>query len=262
MDGYRETAGDFVQSAKGVIGAVDMLKTAVAGGDPDDIDFAVDIVAKAADSYTGSTARYERFGFDELAATPKTTLPKRERMTSDLLASALLDLQVANALITAGQSAEKPAQPASLADLEAATSQLNSLTNVVALPLGKAVDTPAPAVRFGFDEVPAAAPIAPSADLATAKANFEKHATELLDTLVAESKKVVQGGFTGIKDLDMTKIAEAIGMLGKTALELPRVGRLISKGLALAIQAMGKITKLLGTENAEALREKAQKLSS
>jgi hypothetical protein len=63
MNGYREATAGFVQGAKGVVGAANMLRTAVAGGDTSDIEFASEILASAAESYAGNTSRYERFRF-------------------------------------------------------------------------------------------------------------------------------------------------------------------------------------------------------
>jgi hypothetical protein len=260
MSQYRAATSEFVQNAKGVIGPVDMLKMALAGGDTSDIEFATDVLARAADSYAGNTAKYERFGFDEIAATPDSALPKRERVVSDLLASALVDLQVANTLIVAGRAAKETPELTSLADLETTTDQMNSLINLIALPLGKAVDVPAERARFGFDEVPSPAPAGASQDLATAKANFEKSHTEVLKVLVTETKNVLQAAFKGVADLDEQKMAEAIGMLGQTAGQLPRIGTLITKGLTLAVQALQKLSKLLGSENVETLRQKAQEI--
>ncbi len=261
MDGYTVAASEFVQSAKGVVGAVDMLKTAISGGDQGDVDFAADILAEAADRYAGNTAKYRQIGFDAIAAAPVTARPKRERVAGDLLASALVDLNVANTLVIAGLAADpKTFKPESLQDLDVAASQLGTLTNVVGLPLGRAVDVPSQAARFGFDEVAAAKPTVASQDLPTAKGTYEKRVAEVLAGLVAETKKVISAAFETVSTLSAKELAEAIGILGDTASELPQLGKLIVKGATLALQALQKVTQMLGSENAEALRKKAKEI--
>lgn len=262
MNGYQEASQDFIQDAKGVIGAMDLLRTAIAGGDAGDIKYAKGLVANAAGRYAGTTEAYQRFGVDEMAVTPETALPKRERVAGDLLASALLDLELANALMVAEQSAEKPNEAGAVANLETRIDELNNLTNTLAFPIAKPVSDLSPTARFGLDEVALPLAIAPSADLATAKAKFEERVAETCDTLVSESKKVVQACFKAVKGFDQKEIADAIGMLGKSALEIPQVGKLIAQGLMIAAQAMDKITKLFGAESSAALREKAQKILS
>jgi hypothetical protein len=81
MSAYREATGDFVQSAKGVVGAVDMLRTALAGGDQTDVDFAADVLGKAADAYSGNAEKYQRMGFDEIASTPEAATASGWRAT-------------------------------------------------------------------------------------------------------------------------------------------------------------------------------------
>src|SRR5262249_1718713 len=69
-----------------------------------------------------------------------------------------------------------------------------------------------------------------------------------------------QLAFHEVQSLDQAKITEAIGMVGKTAVDLPQVGRLVAKGLALVTQVLDKLTKLLGPGNVGALQEKAREV--
>jgi len=256
---YRDATTDFVRSTQSIIGAVDMLKTAIAGGDSGDIQFATGVLSRAADEYAGNTAQYARLGFEEISAAPETALPQREHVATDLLASALLDLGMANTLIASQIAAESPS-PATLADLEEASGELHSLASAVALPLGKEIEPASPAARFGFEEVASVRPRAASADLPTAKASFEQQVLQMFDTLVGGTKKVIQVAFKEVADLDQAQIAEAIGRVGRTAGDLPQVGRLVTKGLMFFIQALEKITGLIGSANVNALQEQARAL--
>ena len=79
MTNYREATTSFVNSAKGVVGAVDMLKAAIAGGDPEDIKFTTELVTGAADNYLGNTETYQRRGLDEIATPqPRPSLNRKE----------------------------------------------------------------------------------------------------------------------------------------------------------------------------------------
>jgi hypothetical protein len=260
MSNYEEATLGFVQGTKGVLSAADMLKTAAAGGDPGDIEFAAQLLAKAADDYTGNTAQYERFGLDELALTPDTDLPRRERMASDILASALVDLEVGSTLIVAGQVAGETDEPGTVEDLDTATNQLRYVADAVSLPMGRDPRAPVTHARFGLDEVAAPAPFAASADVATAKASYEKHVTEVLESLVEETEKVFKIAFQGIVDLDDEDVAAAIASLGETVGVLPKVGKLVTKGLQLAAQALEKLTSLIGKDNLDALKKKASEI--
>ena len=88
-------------------------------------------------------------------------------MAADLLAGALMDLNVGNTILNVAHVAEHP-ETASGAELEANAEQLNNVINVVALPLGRSIETPSTA-RFGFDEAPETAPLPASNDAVVVK---------------------------------------------------------------------------------------------
>lgn len=260
MTNYREATSDFVNSAKGVGGAVDLLKAAMAGGDPDDISFATDLVAGAADSYMGKTATYQQSGFDEIAASPHEALLQRERLASDLLAGTLVDLDVANAIMAVALAAKQP-NPASIGELEMSSERLNTVVGVVALPLGRSVEVPVQTARFGWDEVPAAVTLAPTLNQAAAKGVYEKQVADVFSALVTESKKVVLTTFESIQGLDFEKLLATMGSVGKLASQLPQVSKLAAKALAIVVQAMEKMSALLGiTNQGEAIWAVARKI--
>ena len=255
MQEYQTITSELVRNAKGVVGAADILKTAVAGGDRSDISFAAEVLAKAADRYAGTTDAQARFGFDQMAATPEQSTLSRERLSGDLLAGALMDLEVANTLFAAGQHAGETGAPVAAEELESASEALSRLTQEMALPLGKPLEA---SRRFGFSEAAVQeAPVA-SADLATARKKFEERVSALYDDLVARSRGVFDAAFKGIKDLDEKKVAELIGKIGGAAMELPAIGKLIAAGLKLAAQAFSKFTQMLGGVGVAALQEKTR----
>lgn len=260
MPEYIQAASGFVQGAKAVSSAVDILKAALAGGEPADISFASEMVSSAADVYAGMSRTYGKFGFDQLAAPPVERLVAPERAASDLLASALVDLHVANTLMTAGQAAGEGRQRASIDQLEDAAGQLNVLTSLVALPMGKSADTPLRAARFGFDTVPTPSAVTASPTPDAAKAAYEKQVGDVCTDLVVQTKKVLQAAHKGLQSLDASQVVQAINSLGEGAVSLPDVGKLISKGLQMALRALEKINQVLKSATVKTLREQAGKL--
>src|ERR1044072_479346 len=216
MTNYREATTSFVNSAKGVVGAVDMLKAAIAGGDPEDIKFTTELVTGAADDYLGNTETYQRRGLDEIASPSAETVVKQERVATDLLAGALMDLNVGNTILNIAHVAEHP-ETASGAELEANSEQLNNVINVVALPLGRSLETSVSTARFGFDEAPETLPLPSSNDAVVVKKNYEEQVAEVFTVLVAKSKEVVLTTFESIKGLDLEKLLEGLGSVGQLA---------------------------------------------
>ncbi len=251
MSEYAQAVSGLVQGAKGVGSAVDILRAAVETGDEADIAFAAEAVSNAADAYAGRSGTYGKFGFDQLAAreTARTLAP--DEAAGDLLASALVDLHVANTLIVAGQAAGEVPQRASSQQLEDATSQLNALT---------ASDAPLRGMRFGFDAGVAPALVAASPTLDAAKAAYQKRCDEVCAGLVSGTKKVLEAAYKQLKALDATQLVQAINSIGQTAVNMPDAGKLIGKGLQMAVRALEKIAQLLKSTTAQTLRDQAGKL--
>jgi hypothetical protein len=260
MNGYYETAIKYIRSSRNVVDALDILQTAISDGDLDEIEFASDELARTADSYLGHTTQQQAFGFDEMAAVPATNLFKREQIASDLLVGVLLDLEMANTLVIAGQLVGETAGPASVEDLNEVRDQLDSLIIKVAPPLTGSVDTLSKTARFGFDETPKITLPPASSNLATAKANFEKCAMETLEGLVAETRKVLDAAFKTVGDWDEAALNKAIGMVGECIDDLPWLGKLTNKGLLIAVQALQKLSKLLGLRHTKLLQEYAEEI--
>jgi hypothetical protein len=245
----QEATISFINGAKGVVGAVSLLRTAVAADDPSDINFASGLLAQAADDYLGNTVTYQQKRFDEMAVAQPAALQKPERAAADLLASALVDLEVANTVLAAARAASSTPSPALLVELDTNSERLDGLVNRLALPLGRE-DNEFKMARFGFDEVPTApVAMASSPDLVAAKKNFEKQAAEVFDLLVADSKKVVVEAFDSIKDLNFEQVLKSLGAVANMTSQVPKVAAVVSKALAIIARAFEKISSLLGIEH-------------
>jgi len=259
MSTYPADTRDFLKSTRGVIGAVDMLRTALSGGDAGEIDFATESLAGTVDNYAGRTTAYSNFGFDELAR-PALDQARREQVHEDLLAGALVDLEVANTLITAGRVAGESGETMPVETLDEARQQLETVTNAVAKPIEAKTQAAPGAARFGFDETPRPPAVTPSASDAEARTNYAKQSNALLDDLAVETKKVIQEAASILKKLEPDKLGNALDLVGKTLQGLPQIGKLISKGLELVSNAIGKITSLIGDKNIGLVKDKAREV--
>ena len=260
MSDYRTSTIEFVQSAQAVLGAVDLYRTAVAAGEPGDIDFAGELLDNAANGYSGSTGKYQKMGFNELSLAAPGEVARSTQLTEDLLASALLDLEIGNTLIVAGRVGGETAEPLPLESLDEARSSLESLTRQVALPLGKSPGEPAAPARFGFAEAPAAAPLELSNDLSVAKAGYSLRLEDTLTSLRTQSSKVLSTSYKSLEGLDAGQISSALASVGETTSDIPHIGGLVSRGLELALGALDKITSLLGKDNSQMLKDKAKEV--
>lgn len=255
MTDYDEFRADLTSGLRRVATAFDGLRSTLDGADEADIAYAGEQLARAADLYAGAAVAVPRMAFD--AGVKGPAAPERERASAEVLAGALADLEVAAALIVAGGAVGETPEAATPDDLEAVAEGLNQLTRAIAAP---EVVAPGAMRRFGLDEVPTPKALAASTDLPTAKATFEKQLDAVYKTLQAETKKVLKSGFTGVDDLDDKALGAAIGMVGKTAETLPGLGKLVSKGLHLAMQALETLTELLGQDLVPELQKQAQEL--
>lgn len=254
MTDYNAFRSELAGELRQVMAAVETLRSTLESAEPLDLAYAEEQLVQAVERYTGTVAAPSRRALDAVAKEP--TLAERERASAEILASALADVEVAAALIVAGGAVGETPEAATPEDLEAVAENLKQLTQAITAP---EVTLPGEARRFGFDEV-ATPKAAASPDIATAKAAFEKQIEAVYKTLQAETKKVLKAGFTGVEELDDKALGEAIGMVGKTAQTLPGLGKLVSKGLQLTLQALETLTDLLGKDLAPELQKQAQEL--
>jgi hypothetical protein len=261
MNEYWKTTVDLMESSNRVISAVDIVQTALAEGDPGEVEFAGEILTRAAHNYADYSDSYERFSFSEMATLPKGMMPQQQ-LTSNLLVNILLDLKVANILMMVSQAIGETIGPATVDDLKTAACWLETLVDQVALPLTWTAGTPTTPVHFAFVELPVVPPVHLATDLAVAKANFQGQVDEMLAILMAQTKDILQAGWEVVKELDQAQIIAAIGQIDQGAPDVPRQSKLLQQSLNLATQALQKLIRLLGPECTELLREEARQLSA
>jgi hypothetical protein len=259
MNDYWKTTVDLMECSKRTINAADILHTALAEGTSRDVESTCDVLARIAYDYANYTNRYERFSLVEMASMPPGE-PSQQQLTSGLLVNILLDLEVANILLITSQVTGETTGPAVVESLDMAVYRLETLVDQVALPLTWTAEAPATLVHFTFEETPIVPLVHPTMNLAIAKANFRQQVDEILATLVAQTKNVLQAGWESIQKLDQKQIITAIGQIGEKSIGLPRPGKLVKQGLNLIIQALQKLIRLLGPESIELLQEEGSQL--
>ncbi len=253
MTEYGEFRADLASGLRGVTAAFDMLRGTL---EADDAAYAGEQLVQAVDRYERKVSDARRMAFDEGVIKGQAAV-ERELAATEILASALADMEVATALIVAGGVVGETPTEATPDDLEMVSTGLQQLTQAVTV---LEIAAPGEPMRFGLDEVPAPEGVAASMDPATAKAAFEKQLDAAFKALQAESKKVLTAAFTGVDDLDDKALGRAVGMVGKQAEALPGLGKLISKGLALAVKALDALTNLLGQDIVPELQKKAEEI--
>jgi hypothetical protein len=247
---------EFLDSTQSVLYAGQRLREALTE-DPQTLEFTIAGLEKAAGRHSEGTHQYQAFRFAELESTEQPE--QRERIAEDTVASVLADLQVANVLLSAGQTLGETGQTSSPAPLDDALLALESTS----LTLERASLSPAGAQpgRFGFAAAPAetAAP-KPSPDLPSACASFSTASGDTLSLLVSESREVVTGLAKAVSDIDQDRLLKSLGVFSKQVEQLPKVGRLFGQGLAKLENAVNALIKLLGSETLEKIKDQVAKL--
>jgi hypothetical protein len=219
----------------------------LADASPAKLQYAITRLEQAALLHDAGGTGYRAFMFSELEATPEEDKEKRERVTEDALVSILTDMQVANVLIAAGQTAGEMGERADPSHLNTALRSLENTAHAMERSLATPLAEGAEPGRFGFEETAAAEPIQ-SADVPAAKGTFQDRVGETIDMLVQESQSVATNIFDALSKIDQEKVVSALSKLGLQIQELPKVGRLIRLGIEKLEKAFDALISLLGSE--------------
>lgn len=222
-----------------VVDNADALKSALARGDEDEIDDAVDELLHAYDSYSSQAkTQSSRFAFDEVAAIPDPVA--RDQAVADELAGVLIDLDMAVMLANAAQATGELEADKNTAELATSTSNLSdTLTG-----LAGSTEAVSGSTRFFMDAAPPATP--PSPDIATAKANYENLVTATYDKLVQEVYEVCAGAFRGISNLDAKQITEALDVIG-SPLDFKSVQRIAGRVFETVNRIFDTLKRIIGS---------------
>jgi hypothetical protein len=247
----------YIQNTAAVVTAGEQLQDLL-GARLETLDYAVSQLEAAARDQDADANSYRAFMFSELKAIEESAKEDRQRMSEDVFASVLVDLQVANVLISAGEAVgELPERK----DSQHLTEALTQLKETAPLVSGGLTGGSTPG-RFNFSgSTPPEPEVIKSADLESAIETFRKLSNEALDKLVAQIRGVAAATFSAMKKLTPEKILEALNGLGAPVQKITQmVGRLFRQGLQKLQQTIDDLTKLVGIDAITKIKNKISEL--
>jgi len=274
---YGVYASDYRASIQSVLLAGQQLRN-VLDEDRETREFAIERLEQATQQYETGGITYHKFMFSEVEMITKTEEVIQERLVEDILASMLIDLNMANVLIAAGQTLGELGKQVEPGYLDEALHHLEDAMQIIGpvrpVPLirtaipgrsgftEEAVTRPIPDAGQTGEvlEIPSASPqnldptsvgpdIIRSADLLSAIETFRYRSEEILTILVAEAKQTATSIVTELlQKYDQIKIFELLSKLGEQAEELPKIGRLFNLGLEKLTRIRANLIRFFSSE--------------
>lgn len=205
--------------------------------DRESLPFAIKQLEAAAEKHETGVDGVVSLGFAELDR-PE---PASQGAAHDVLVTVLADFDVASVLVAAGQaSGDGVAPPGDPALLDQALGRLaqttRSMSAEAAVPL-----------RFGFGEPdpPQPEPASPTPEAAAQR--LRERTGEALTTLYKQTGSVAGKIATALKDMAPEAVTEAMQKLGEAVPAVPKVGRLLGRGLRVlrrALETLGRLLRL------------------
>lgn len=223
-------------------------------------EFAVTQLERAAQQHGTGGASYQTFMFSELSAAPESDKATRERVTEDVLATVMTDLQIANTLMAAGQTLGETGGRAEPHLLDEALLRLGNSTQIIERSLPSPLAEGATPGRFGFTEEAPGPETVKSADLPSAVESFRKRSDETLSALVEDAKGVVMSVIDALSKIDSDKVLAALSKLSVNTGELQKVGRLFRQGVEKLQGAIEALLRLLGDDLVASVKEQVEKI--
>jgi hypothetical protein len=186
----------------------------------------IDLEQAAAGAPASDLAR----GFE--STLPMGIPPTVAETSEDALSAALLELQSANVLVSAGLALGEAGETAERGPLSESVSDIQGSRPPVS-----------PVLR-GFE----AATRVNSADLESARKTFRTNADGVLDGIVDDAAKVIGEIVEQLKRLDPGKVVQAIEGLGTAIPLVAKGGRLIKQGLEKLKNVISALGKMVGPE--------------
>jgi hypothetical protein len=253
-------AGDyseFLSSTQSVLYAGQRLREALYE-DPQTLEYTINGLEQAVDRHRAGSSQFQTFMFSAMESAEQPE--QRERIAGDTVASVLADLQVANVLLSAGQTLGETGQASGPAALDDALSALEGTSLGLERASFSSMEAGAQYGRFGFAAAPAEAASEPSLDLTTACNSFSTASKDTLSLLVSESREVVTGLAKAVSEIDQEKLLKSLGIFSKQVEQLPKVGRLFRQGLTKLENAINALIKLLGSGTLDKIKDQVAKL--
>ena len=259
------STGRYLANTSAVLLAGRSLQDALSAEfDVDTLEYAVTQLTEAAKTQESGAKSYRSFMLTELETTEVVEEEKRERISEDVIGSVLVDLQVANVLMAAGNAVGEVNGNAQPELLDEALNDLDETRPVIASGLSSPLAKGAMSGRFNFSGEAAAEEeekVFQSADAESAIQTFKKVSDETLEQLATGVYEVALGVLDALKKLSPEKVLEALDQLGgpvKTITGMAR--RLISQGIQKMKHAIDDLTRLIGNDAITNIKDKVEEI--
>jgi hypothetical protein len=233
------------------------------GEDPDTLEFAVTQLEEAAKGQETGATKYRAFMFAELKRSKGTQTERRERISEDVFATVLMDMQIANVLMAAGHAVGEANGNPEPQFLDEALNDLNETRPVIARGLSSPLGKEMGLNRFNFSQPPAKAKARRSAKSESATQTFKRVSDDTLDQIVSGAHEVSLSVLAALKKLSPERILEALNQLGgpmQTITGLIR--RLISQGIQKMKQAIDDLVRLISNDAITTIKDKIKEIWS
>lgn len=250
----------YLLNTAGVLAAGRQLQDML-GEDLETLDYGVTQLEEAArDQETGAT-RYRAFMFAELETSRVAQKERRERISEDVFASVLTDLQIANVLLAAGNAVGETSGDSRPHLLDEALNDLDETRPVIARGLSSPLAKGTGPGRFNFSGAPSKPTVFQSADAESAVQTFQRISNDTLDKLVSGVHEVALSVLESLKKLGPEKILEALNQLGGPVQTITgMIRRLIGQGIQKMKQALDDLVRLIGNDAISKIRDKIKEV--
>jgi hypothetical protein len=258
-DVHAGLTGDYFSGTQSVLYAARRLRDLLSA-DKAAQEYAATRLERTAQQQEDGGGSYRAFMFSELEAAAEPEKEMSERTTEDVLATILIDAQVGNVLMAAGQTMGETGEKMPPRLLDESLLRLENTTRAVEQSLSRPLAEGVEPGRFGFAEEAIAQNVVKSNDLTAAIETFNHKSQDALNTLVNEAQGALTSVITGLSNQDPSQVLTAISNLGKQVQYLPRTGRLFRQGLKKLTSAIDALIRLLGSEPLIRIKDKVKVL--
>jgi hypothetical protein len=259
------STGRYLFNTSAVLTAGRLLQDALSAEfDVDTLDYAATQLSEAAKSQGSEAKSYRAFMLSELKVTAVAATEKKERIGEDVIGSVLVDLQIANVLMAAGNAVGEVDGKAQPELLDQALNDLDQTQPVIARELASPLAKGTMAGRFNFSGTVAGKEeekVFQSANPDSAVQTFKKVSDETLEQLVTGVYEVAVGVVDALKKLSPEKVLDALSQLGGPVKAISGMARrLISQGIQKMKQAINDLTNLIGNDAIKKVKDKVEEI--
>jgi hypothetical protein len=258
MSTHIVSTSHYLMNTSAVLAAGRQLQNMM-GEDYVQLDYAVTQLEEAANAQDAGATNYRALMFSALEQSKPAQKETRERITEDVFATVLADLQIGGVLVAAGHDLGEADGQTGGHRLAEALDALEQTTPVIARGLSMPLSAGPKPGRFNFSGSTdkTETPSVQSPDPKSARDAFEQRAKQTLDTFVGELRGVAVSVVDALKKLSPDKILEALESFGGPVKSVTgMVKRLLKKGLDKMQAAIDALVRLIGSDALTKVKER------